>query len=308
MFMSTVKPSRSSDKSTPRSSPSRGAKAFIGAAGLGLVAALSIAAVRDDDHSPAAADGVEVGHIHGIGVDPADGQLYIGAHLGTFGVDDDGAVEPVGAVRNDTMAFTVTGPGRFLASGHPEPGSDQPVHLGLIESSDAATSWQPVSLAGLADFHAIDVGAEGRTWAADSARGLLLTSTDFAEWDVVARGSFIDVAVDPAGDDSALATTGAGELRSYDAAGEVVPVPGAPTLTFLDRSEQGWIVGLDPSGRVMVSTDDAGTWDGSGQVPGQPSALEVSEKGWYAASDRGLFFSDDSGSTWDPLFTYGDTP
>lgn len=34
------------------------------------------------------------------------------------------------------------GPGRFLASGHPAPGTDQPAHLGVIESRDAAGSWE----------------------------------------------------------------------------------------------------------------------------------------------------------------------
>lgn len=60
------------------------------------------------------------GHLHGLGVDPADGTLYAAGHLGVF------HLTPTGAVRiadryQDTMGFTVTGPRTFLASGHPHP-------------------------------------------------------------------------------------------------------------------------------------------------------------------------------------------
>lgn len=285
--------------------PSRRNALIIGALGVALLVALLFATTRNDQHSPATGASVDVGHIHGIGVDPADGVLYIGAHLGTFSVDADGTVVPVGSERNDTMAFTVTGPGRFLASGHPGPGSEQPVHLGLIQSRDAADSWDPVSLSGVADFHAIDVGPTGRTWAADSVRGLLLTSTNTVDWQKVGSGQFIDVAADPAGADTALITTGAGELRSVDAAGESASVPDSPALTFLDWMRDGSIVGLDPEGQVMVSTADLSTWEAVGQVPGQPTALDLAAEAWYAASTSGLYASTDSGTSWEPLFTYG---
>ncbi len=295
--------SSSGRMSSPRSA------LVIATLGAALVAGLLFAVTRGDEHTaPQAAGGVEVGHIHGIGVDPADGQLYIGAHLGTFSVTPEGTVEPVGAVRNDTMAFTVTGPGRFLASGHPELGTDQPVHLGLIESRDAATTWEPVSLAGGADFHALDVATDGRTWGIDSARGLLLTSTDNRSWDTVANDQFIDLAADPTAQDVTLATTGTGQLRFYDPAGTSTAVPGSPTLTFIDWAAPDLLVGLGPDGTVYTSTGTASVWQPAGRVPGQPSALEVTTTGWYAASDQGLFSSTTSGTSWEPVFTYGTAP
>lgn len=36
-----------------------------------------------------------------------------------------------------------------------------------------------------------------------------------------------------------------------------------------------------------------------GDVPGDPSALEFSDDGWYAATSTGLYPSADDGSTWD---------
>ncbi|GEP38122.1 hypothetical protein NPS01_17850 [Nocardioides psychrotolerans] len=289
--------------------PSRGSALIIGTLGVTLIAALLFAATRGDQHStPRTTAGVDVGHIHGIGVDPGSDQLYIGAHLGTFSVTPEGTVQPVGVVRNDTMAFTVTGPGRFLASGHPEIGTDQPVHLGLIESRDAAATWESVSLAGDADFHALDTATGGRTWGADSARGLLLTSTDTRSWDTVASGQFIDVAADPAGQDIALVTTGTGQLRFYDPTGTSTAVPDSPTLTFIDWAAPDLLVGLGPDGTVFASTSTASSWERVGQVPGRPSALEVTDTGWYAASDQGLFSSTSSGSSWQPLFTYDSAP
>ncbi|WP_309650723.1 F510_1955 family glycosylhydrolase [Nocardioides sp.] len=289
--------------------PSPRSALIIAALAVALIAALLFALTRADRHPAAqASGGVEVGHIHGIGVDPADGQLYIGAHLGTFSVTGEGTVEPVGDVRNDTMAFTVAGPGRFLASGHPELGTDHPVHLGLIESRDAATTWEPVSLAGDADFHALDVATDGRTWGIDSARGLLLTSSDNRSWDTVAQGRFIDLAADPTGQDVTLATTGTGQLRFYDPAGTSTAVPGSPTLTFVDWAAPDLLVGLGPDGTVYTSTGTASEWQRAGRVPGQPSALEVTTTSWYAASDQGLFSSTTSGTSWEPVFTYGTAP
>ncbi len=58
------------------------------------------------------------------------------------------------------MGFTVVGPDHFLGSGHPDGRDDLPPFLGLIESTDAARTWEPVSLLGEADFHVLE--ASGR--------------------------------------------------------------------------------------------------------------------------------------------------
>ncbi len=90
-------------------------------------------------------------HVHGLGINPADGSLLIATHTGTYRVEpDEDKAELIGANRQDTMGFTVAGPDRFLGSGHPDPnaareGGLSPL-LGLIESRDAGRSWQSISL------------------------------------------------------------------------------------------------------------------------------------------------------------------
>lgn len=296
----------------------------IGVIGVVLLAALVVALSRGDKHSNPTAGPLTaaVGHIHGIGIDPADGRLYIGAHEGVFLVDTDGidvvdvvdgvdgtvgGVRPVGEDRFDTMGFTVAGPNRFLASGHPGMTSDRPPHLGLIESEDAADTWRTLSLEGEADFHALE-SAGRRTWGADSIGGRLLTSNDAERWTPVANGQFIDIAVDPADAARTLATNPTGQLRAYTADGDEQLVPNAPALTYLDWPVPQELAGLAPDGTVYLSRDRGTTWETTGTVPGRPSAFEVDTRAWYAASDIGLYTSTDHGGTWAPLFEYPTPP
>jgi hypothetical protein len=57
----------------------------------------------------------ELSHVHGMGVNPADGLLYIAAHDGLFVLDEGGAVDLVGEGRQDMMGFTVAGARRSAA-------------------------------------------------------------------------------------------------------------------------------------------------------------------------------------------------
>lgn len=83
-------------------------------------------------------------HVHGLGVNPADGKLYAASHQGVFRIDGESAVRQ--GVFQDTMGFTVVGSDRFLASGHPDPKNSAPLKpgmqplLGLIESTDKGIS------------------------------------------------------------------------------------------------------------------------------------------------------------------------
>jgi len=105
------------------------------------------------DHSPADSG---AGHIHGLGINPRDGSLFIATHAGLFRAPR-GEIKAtrVGAGTQDTMGFTVIGPDRFLGSGHPGQGQSGPPALGLIESTDAGQSWRSLSLLGEADFHVL---------------------------------------------------------------------------------------------------------------------------------------------------------
>lgn len=59
-------------------------------------------------------------HIHGLGVNPADGALYAGTHYGVYRLANERDPELVGGVVQDFMGFTVTGPNHFLAAAIPE--------------------------------------------------------------------------------------------------------------------------------------------------------------------------------------------
>ena len=83
-------------------------------------------------------------HVHGLGIDPADGALFIATHTGLFRVGNDSRM-PVRVEDRyqDTMGFSIVGPNRFIGSGHPDAREKHlPPLLGLIESNDAGKTWQ----------------------------------------------------------------------------------------------------------------------------------------------------------------------
>jgi hypothetical protein len=71
-------------------------------------------------HTPEVSDPGPI-HVHGLGINPADGALFVATHTGLFraGPGERSAKRVVDRFQ-DTMGFTVTGPDRFLGSGHPD--------------------------------------------------------------------------------------------------------------------------------------------------------------------------------------------
>ena len=116
----------------------------------------SAACTSDEPTQPDVIPDVGVIHVHGLGVDPADGTLYAATHSGLFRIDGAGDAERVGEHWHDLMGFTVVGPNRFVASGHPDLRTDLPPLLGLVESDDGGVTWTSRSLLGDADFHALE--------------------------------------------------------------------------------------------------------------------------------------------------------
>lgn len=98
----------------------------------------------------------ELGNVHGLGVDPGDGTLYVASHLGVFRVNPGQVPERVADRYQDTMGFAVVGPAEFLGSGHPDLREDLSSSLGLIETVDGAQTWESLSLLGDADLHSIE--------------------------------------------------------------------------------------------------------------------------------------------------------
>jgi hypothetical protein len=255
------------------------------------------AAGEQDSPAPSTGDAQAVGHIHGLGVDPADDTLYVATHHGLFHVDQSGEPRRVADRWQDTMAFTVAGPGHFLASGHPDLREDLPPHLGLIESTDAGETWQPLALQGEADFHILEQAGDD-LYAYDATSGRLLVTQDRKSFDQVAQLPLLSITADPDDSNRLLGTTNQGQLMEIDAhTGAAKQLPG-PLLVLLDTTPEGDIVGIDPAGTIQVSDDAGETWKRRGEISGQPAAFIITDQEWYAATQDQVFQSDDDGATW----------
>jgi photosystem II stability/assembly factor-like uncharacterized protein len=272
-------------------------------AGLVLLVTAVAAAVgwRDDAARPAASDDGRLSHVHGLGVNPADGQLYVATHHGVFRLSDAQATR-VGDGRQDTMGFTVTGPNEFLASGHPAPDEDGPPHLGLIHTSDAGRSWQSLSLAGRADFHLLR-SSGGVVYGLDSTSGALMASSDGLTWQTRSTLEAYDLAVDPHHPDTLLAATDQGMRRSTDGGRTWTPAGGPPAV-LLHWSPRD-LVAVTADGTLVRSVDGAATWSATGgRAPGAPAALSMHENLIYLATRDGrVLRSADAGATWQPMLS-----
>jgi hypothetical protein len=279
---------------------------------IGLLFVLVVAGCSGDRPAvpaPALTDDPGLVHVHGLGINPADGTLYAATHTGLFTVGD-GTATRVGDRYQDTMGFTVVGPDHFLGSGHPD-FRDQQLYdpdrrplLGLIESRDAGRSWQPLSLLGKADFHALQV-AHGRVYGYDATGGRFMVTGDRRRWQVRSRIELVGLAVSPTDPELVLGTTGRRLLRSSDGGRTWQPTQG-PALLVLDWVGQAGLWGISPDGQVWHSPDAARTWQRPGRVGGQPEALLAHQGRLYAAvMELGIVSSADGGRSWQVRYRAG---
>lgn len=265
-----------------------------------LATALLLAGCAGEDQdspAPSAGDERAVGHIHGLGLDPADDTLYVATHHGLFHIGGSSEPRRVADRWQDTMAFTVVGPGQFLASGHPDLREDLPPHLGLIESTDAGETWQPLALQGEADFHILEQMGDD-LYAYDATSGRLLVTQDKKSFTEVVQLPLRSITADPEDPDRLLGTTDRGRLMEIDAATGATSELPAPPLALLDTTSAGEVVSIDPAGAIHVSDDAGETWERRGEIGGQPAAFSVTDGEWYAATQDEVFQSTDDGSTW----------
>ena len=239
-------------------------------------------------------------HVHGLGLNPADGSLYIATHTGLFRMErGSDRSERVGGSLQDTMGFAVAGPDRFLGSGHPDLRDDLPPLLGLIRSDDAGETWEPVSLAGDADFHALRVRGT-RVVGYDAANVRLMLSDDSgATWRSVRPPAELgDLVVDPGDSRRLVATSAAGLLRSDDAGRRWSQLPGSGAVLAWPVSDA--LYGLTAAGRVEVSRDGGTTWTAAGDVGGEPAAATATGRDALivALHDGRIRSSDDGGASW----------
>jgi hypothetical protein len=265
------------------------------------VAAILVFATRGGGSATSAAAPAGMAHVHGLAVDPADGQLLAGSHFGAFRVGV-GEVEQFGPTQ-DFMGFSVAGPGHYLASGHPGAGQDGPGNLGLIESTDSGESWETVSLEGKADFHTLKA-RHGRVYG--HSGGQLMVSEDKKTWDERGSIALADLAVSPEDPEMILVTTQQGLGVSSDGGRRFQALPGTPVLVLLAWTEDGTVVGVDPNGGVQVSDDAGRTWVERGNAGGQPAALTADgDDVFVATSDGKVVESSDGGATFRTRYREG---
>ena len=241
---------------------------------------------------------VEVGHVHGLGVNPSDGALFIATHHGLFRAErDSDEAALVADRRQDTMGFSVSGPDEFLASGHPDLRDDLPPLLGLIRSEDAGRTWDPVALQGEADLHTIRVAGR-RFYAHDATSGRLLTgrlgSADLDERDPP-PGELVDLAVAPGAPERLLAITDRGHYASADGGRRWSPAARGPVGLLAVLGDALYVV----DGRGRVSTRRGARWAPAGDVPGAPVAFAAGGGELLVALENGrVLASGDAGRTW----------
>ena len=243
-------------------------------------------------------------HIHGLGINPGDRTLFIATHTGLWrSPPGEARSERVGESRQDTMGFTVAGPDNFLGSGHPDPKArverGLPPHLGLIRSTDAGQTWQPISLGGQADFHVLRA-FRGRIYGFDAGNGRLLISRDAGRtWrERPSPGELIDLAVNPKDPRRLVATTDRGLFSSTDEARSWSRLGTQAGLLAWPRRERLYL--LAANGGVFTSDDSGGKWLPAGEIAGPPAAfLAASAHEMYAALHDGTVkLSTDGGRTW----------
>lgn len=265
-----------------------------------ILTVLVAACAGGGDGGPEAATDAGPEHVHGLGVNPADGSLYLATHTGLFrmrpGAD---AGERVGDGVQDTMGFAIAGPDRFLGSGHPGPHDDLPPLLGLIESSDGGRSWEPVSLQGEADFHALRV-VGSRVVGYDASDARLMVSDDSGRTWAETRppAGVIDLAMDPGNPVRIIAATGDGLIATSDEGATWRGRAGDAELLAWPASDA--LYGFADDGGVTVSRDGGGSWERMGDLGGDPAAATAGAHGSLivALHDGRIVSSGDGGRSW----------
>jgi photosystem II stability/assembly factor-like uncharacterized protein len=202
----------------------------------------------------------------------------------------------------DTMGFTVTGPNRFLGSGHPDGREDLPPFLGLIRSTDAGRSWQPVSLLGKRDFHVLEaVGERVYGYGSDykTREAALLVSDDAGrDWEERATPEpLLSLAIDPKDPDHVLAAGEQGVYSSTDAGAGWRPQSDAAGLLAWANSDSVYLVALD--GTVSRSDDGGVIWEEVSKAGGAPAAFEsVGDDLYVALHDGTVKRSPDGARSW----------
>jgi hypothetical protein len=269
-----------------------------------LLAAVIVACGDDEEEPPRPAVGDPgIVHVHALGRNPSDGSLLLATHTGLFRAGP-GGEEPVRVAGRfqDTMGFTVIGPNHFLGSGHPASVREDPPYLGLIESRDAGSSWQPISLRGQVDFHVLEAQGDvvygfGSDFETREPR-FLASGDGGRSWERRSPPEpLIGLAIDP-GDPRRI--VGVGEQRGHlsrdgGSTWRPLALPGG----LITWTPELGLVAADFGGVIRNADDPMGEWSEVGRLDGSPAALEgVGDELLAATHDSRVLSSRDAGRNW----------
>lgn len=273
---------------------------------MSLLVALALTGCGTDAENPSRSRAEDPGpiHVHGLGVNPADGALFVATHTGLFRAPEGvQRARRVAGRYQDTMGFTVVGPNRFLGSGHPDLREKLPPFLGLIESRDGGRSWRALSLQGTVDFHVLEASGRriygyGSEFASRTPR--FLTSDDGGRsWArLKAPEPLIALAIAPADPRRLIASGERRVFSSRDGGRSWSPVE-APSPGLLTWTTAGvYVVSAD--GRVWRNSDGAAAWREATGVGGPPAAFDAAPSGelLVALHDGIVKRSSDQGRSW----------
>ena len=252
--------------------------------------------LRADDPGPI--------HVHGLGIDPADGALFVATHTGLFrAAEGQSRARRVAGRFQDTMGFTVVGPNRFLGSGHPDVRDNLPPFLGLIESDDGGRSWRALSLQGKVDFHVLEASGRriyGYGTDYESREPRFLASDDGGRtWRRLdTPGPLIALAISPAEAGTLIASSARRVFSSRNGGRSWSPLK-APSAGLLAWNTGGVFL-ASADGRVWRSTDDGVSWRANAEAGGQPAAFDSGREDelLVALHDGTIKRSADRGASW----------
>jgi hypothetical protein len=289
--------------------PTRRSNSILLAAAASLLLAVGCGGGEDSGESGSPSGPPKVGdpgpiHVHGLGVNPKDGSLFVATHTGLFrAAQGQEKAKRVGDRFQDTMGFTVVGPDTFLGSGHPDGRDRLPPFLGLIRSQNAGRSWRPVSLLGERDFHVLEAAGRrvyGFGSDFETKRTALLVSDDGGRrWDErTPPEGLISLAIHPDDPDRIVVSGERALYLSSDAGRGWRPLDGEPALTAWPAPSTLFAVRAD--GTVARSGDAGRGWLELGNVGDRPAAFESeSAKELYVALHDGTIKrSTDGGVSW----------
>jgi len=240
--------------------------------------------------------------VHGVARNPGDGKVYLATHQGLFRYDR-GTPVRVGPIVN-MMGFTIAGPDRFYASGHPGAGVNLPGPVGLMETIDAGQTWLVLSRGKWFDFHALTSSHKGVL----GYDGVLRSSFDGETWRqlaIAARPSSLAASPDGL---RVLATTASGVMLSTDQGSKWARLPAAPQLLLAAWADDSTATGVTGTGHLAVTTNAGATWTTAKATVGSAQAISASRtrRGTLevlVVTDSGIQRSLDSGASFTPLGT-----